>query len=248
VNVNRVPDLALSDVFPGAATPPIPESSFNRAVLGVVPFLYVKNNGLVGINNITRDQATLLMTASGVINGIPGMPATYLGGTSPNPVYCIGRDSGSGTRISVERDIGFVGSPTLWATNSGGGYVLTNGFSSGGLERGVIASKSDAIGYLGRGDYAAISTFATAISFDGVAFSPANVGNGSYALWGYEHIVNRVGGLSSQQTLVRNALISAITNPTFQNTVPLYNDNFVSLTEMHVERGADGATITSLDF
>jgi hypothetical protein len=248
VNVNKVPDLALSDVYPGAATPPIAESAFNRSVLGVVPFLYVKNNALTGINNITRDQATLLMTASGVINGVPGMPASYLGGTSPDPIYMIGRDSGSGTRISVERDIGFVGSPTLWATNSAGGYVLTNGFSSGALERAVIKSKPDAIGYLGRGDYATIALNATAISFDGVAFSPANVGNGSYSLWGYEHIVNRVGGLSANQILVRNALISAITNPAYQTGTPLYNDNFVSLSEMHVERGADGGTITSLDF
>ncbi len=248
VNVNKVPDLALSDVFPGAATPPIAESAFNRSVLGVVPMMFVRNDGLTGISNITREQAVLLMTASGTINGVPGMPATYLGGTSHNPVYLIGRDSGSGTRITVERDLGFVGSPTLWATNAAGSYVLTNGYSSGGLVRGAILTKPDAIGYLSRPDFVAIAANSTILNYDGVAFSPANVGNGSYALWGYEHIVNRVGGLSASQILVRNALISAITNPTFQTTVPLYNDNFVSLTEMHVERGADGATITSLDF
>lgn len=248
VNVNKVPDLALSDVFPGAATPPLAESAFDRSVLGVVPFVYVKNNALTGINNITREQAVLLMTASGSYPEGPGMPATYLGGTSPNPVYMIGRDSGSGTRISVEKDIGFVGTPTLWATNSSGGYVQTNGFSSGGLERAVIVTKPDAIGYLGRADYAAIATNATAISYNGVAYSAQAVQNGSYGLWGYEHIVNRAGGLSTNQRLVRDALIGKITDHTFQTTNPLYTQSFESLDDMHVERGADGGTITSLDF
>src|SRR6266567_1701206 len=148
VNVNKIPDLALSDVFPGSATPPIAESSFNRSVLGVIPFLYVKNNALSGIVSITREQAVLLFTASGE----GGMPATFLGGSSSNPVYLIGRDPGSGTRITVHKDVGFNGNPLYWATNGAGTYVVTNGYSSGGLQRGTIAAKSDAIGYLGRAD------------------------------------------------------------------------------------------------
>src|SRR5207247_3809567 len=55
VNTNKVPDLALSDVFPGSATPPINPSSFDRAVLGVVPFVFIRNNALTGIGNITRE-------------------------------------------------------------------------------------------------------------------------------------------------------------------------------------------------
>jgi phosphate transport system substrate-binding protein len=248
VNVNKVPDLALSDVFPGAATPPLPESAFNRTKLGVVPFLWVKSAALTGITNITREQAVLLMTASGSYDTGPAMPASYLGGVSTAPIFLVGRDSGSGTRISVEKDIGFVGTPTLWATNAAGAYVLTNGYSSGALERAVIATKPDAIGYLGRADFAAIATNAVAISYNGVGYSPENVSNGSYGLWGYEHIVNRAGGLSANQTLVRNALIAKITDSTFQNTNPLYNLSFESISEMHVDRGADGGTITSLDF
>jgi hypothetical protein len=247
VNVNKVPDLALSDVFPASATPPIAESAFNRSVLGVIPFLWVKNNALAGISNITREQAVLLMTASGAFGGINGMPATFLGGSSPNPIYLIGRDPGSGTRITVHKDIGFNGNPLYWATNGSGTYVVTNGYSSGGLQRGTIAAKSDAIGYLGRADLAAVSNSVTAISYEGVAFTPAAVANGVYPIWGYEHIVNRAGGLSANQTSVRNALIAAITDPVFQAT-PIYNDSFVGLSEMDVERGADGGPITSLNF
>src|ERR1051326_7945982 len=146
VNVTRVPDIALSDVFPGAATPPIASSAFDPDIqIGVILFVYVKNNQLTGITNITREQAVLLMTASGV----GGMPATFLGGASANPVYMIGRDSGSGTRITVEKDIRFVGTPILWTTNGAGAYIQHAGHSSGGLDRDLIAVKSDAIGYLG---------------------------------------------------------------------------------------------------
>jgi len=120
-NITKVPDLALSDVFPESATPSILRSVFDRDVLGVIPFLWVKNSAMAGVNNVTRDQALLLMTASG------GMPATYLGGTSPDPIYLIGRDSGSGTRISVEKDIGFVGSPLLWGTDGSGNYIINGG-------------------------------------------------------------------------------------------------------------------------
>ncbi|HVY68283.1 MAG TPA: hypothetical protein VHH73_00040, partial [Verrucomicrobiae bacterium] len=186
--VNRVADLSLSDVFPGAASPPIPDSAFDRAILGVVPFVFAKNNGLAGVSNITRDQAVLLMTASGA----NGMPASYLGGTGAGEVYLIGRDSGSGTRISTEKDIGFSGTPLLWATNSAGQFVTTNGFSSGSAVAGILKSIPNTIGYLGLADFVSITNQATALSYNGVPFSPANVASGAYAIWGYEHLVSRV--------------------------------------------------------
>jgi len=245
VNINKTPDLALSDVFPGAATPPIASSAFDPDVqLGVIPFVYVRNNALTGISNITREQAVLLMTASGT----GGMPATFLGGASANPVFMTGRDSGSGTRISVEKDIRFVGTPILWTTNGAGAYIQTAGLSSGGLERNIIAGKSDAIGYLGLADAGAIAASATKISYDGVAYSSAAVQTGSYGLWGYEHIFNRAGGLSANQNAVKNALVAAITNPTFQSSNPLYVGSFEDINAMHVGRGADGGDIFSLDF
>ena len=251
VNTNKVPDLALSDVFPESATPPLQSSSFDHAIVGVIPFVFCANNAL-GLTNITREQAQLLMTSSGVAtNGsqlINGMPATYLGGSSTNPVFLVSRDAGSGTRITVQADIGFLGIPTLWATTASGAYILTNGYSSGGLVRGVIAAKSDAAGYLGVADYAAISSSATALNYEGVAFSHAAVNKGGYPLWGYEHLVNRSGGLSANQTAVRTALISAITNPTYQETNPSYTNSFSSFSDMQVERGADGGIITSLKF
>ncbi len=242
--INKVPDVAFSDVYPGAASPPIPDSAFDRSIVGVVPFVYCKNNALAGISNITREQAVLLMTASGDF----GMPATYLGGASPNPVYLIGRDSGSGSRISVEKDIAFSGTPLLWATNGVGGLITTNGYSSGSLVRAVVASVPSAIGYLGLADFNVITNTATALTFQGVPYTPANVANGSYGLWGYEHVVNRVGGLSANQILVRNALLASIQDTTYQSTDPGYTNNFVAVQNMKVERGTDGGPITSLNF
>src|SRR6516225_1280038 len=58
---NLVPDLAFSDVFPESATPSINGSDFDQDIVGVIPFVFVKNNALTGITNITKEQAVLLM-------------------------------------------------------------------------------------------------------------------------------------------------------------------------------------------
>jgi hypothetical protein len=249
MTVNKVPDLALSDVYPASATPPIAESAFNRIEVGVVPFAWVVNNSLAGINNITRDQALLLLTASGSIAGIDGMPATYLGGSSPNPVYLLGRDSGSGTRISTHKVVGFTGLPSLfYYTNGAYLSVADAGYSSGGLERTAITNGPASIGYLGLADFLPIADKAHTINYDGVAYSPANVANGSYAFWGYEHMVNRNGGLSANQTLVKNALVAAMTDATYQTSNTNYSAYFVSVSSMQVKRGTDGGPITSKNF
>ena len=243
-SVNKTPDVAFSDVFPGSANPPIPESAFaKRDVVGVTPFVWVKNNSLVGVDNLTREQAVLLMTASGT--GL--MPANFLGGALTNNVYAVGRDSGSGSRITVEKDIGFVGNPTLWATNGAGVLITTNGYSSASLVASTVKGTSYTIGYMSLGDFITINTSATALSYNGVPFSATNVQNGKYAMWGYEHLVSR-NGMSANQQLVRNALVSAITNQTYQTSDPSYAGLFVDIANMQVERGADGGTITSLQF
>jgi ABC-type phosphate transport system substrate-binding protein len=241
--VGKVPDLAFSDVFPGSANPPIPSSAFSkRDVVGVVPFVFARNNSaaLAGVDNLTRDQALLLMTAGGI------MPANYLGGSQSTIVYLVGRDSGSGTRISIEKDIAFKGTPFLFA-KIGANWVATNGFSSGSAVASTINTNTDAIGYLGLADFSTISANAVALSFGGVPYSSANVTSGKYALWGYEHVVSRIG-ISANQQSIRNALKAAIVDPTYQSTNPNYAGKFESVADMQVERGADGGTITSLNF
>ena len=241
--LNVVPDVALSDVFPAAATPPIPDSAFTRYVVGVLPFAYVRNNNVTGLDNLTQDQAVFLMANSG-----PSLPQTFFGGANPAPLYLIGRDAGSGSRLSIERDVKFVGSPVLWATNAAGKYILTNGFSSGSLVRNFIRDNLNTIGYLGLGDYLAITNQTALVAYNGVRFTLDDVYNGRYTLWGYEHMVHRVGGLSGSQQQVFNALKNAIIDPAYQETSALYAPNFGELTKMRVERNSDGGPLSSLEF
>jgi ABC-type phosphate transport system substrate-binding protein len=129
-----------------------------------------------------------------------------------------------------------------------GTLVLTNGYSSGGSERAVIAGNTNVIGYLGVADAATIAASATPISYQGVPFSINAVQNGMYPMWGYEHLVNRASGLSANQAAVRDALIAAITNQGYQTTNVNYTANFVDQAHMQVQRGTDGGSISSLNF
>lgn len=245
--VSKVPDVALSDVFPGSATPPIPNTAFaQRDTVGVVPFVFVRSGGatLGGITNITRDQAIELMVTGGL------MPATFLGGTNNNLVYLAGRDSGSGTRISVEKDINFQGTPYLSFNATPGnpaGWAQTNGFSSGSDVATTLRLNGDAIGYLGLADAKTIAdptnaTPAIILPYNGVTYSSTNVFSGKYGLWGYEHMVSRIG-LSSNQGTLRNALVAAITNNGYQTTNTTYTVSFENQNLMQVDRGTDGGTI-----
>ncbi len=248
--VNQTPDISLSDVYPESASPPLDGSHFEQAIVGVIPFVYVANNSLATVTNITKEQAILLMNASGVVTNfgqpVYGMPASFLGGASTNPVYLTGRDSGSGTRITVHKVLGYTGTPRLWG-NQGSTLVQTNGYSSGGGERGVISTNLNVLGYLGLSDYNSIAGSAHQLAFEGVPFTINGVQSGNYPLWGYEHLVSRLN-LSANQALVRDALVAAISNQGFQTTNALYTAQFVDQANMHVRRGTDGGTITSLDF
>ncbi|MFO1476778.1 MAG: hypothetical protein U1F98_09015 [Verrucomicrobiota bacterium] len=247
VTTNLAPDIALSDVYPESATPTIDGSHFDQFIVGVIPFLFVKNtlpnSSLITATNITREQAQLLFSASGA------MPASYLGGSSAAPVYLTGRDSGSGTRITTQMVIGFTGDPTLWVTNgiSSALYSTNEGFASGGTERSLVANYTNVVGYLGVSDARAIASTTSWLAYEGVQFTPAEVQNGNYPLWGYEHFVSKKT-LTSNQQAVRNALVSAITNQVYQTTSSAYTNSFVDQNNMKVERGADGGPITSLTF
>ncbi len=240
--VNRTPDIALSDVFPGSATPPLKDSDFDsRVKVGVVPFLFAVNNNLAngGVTNITRDQALLVMTATG------SMPDTFLGGTTGDVIYLCGRDSGSGTRISTEKDIGFIGAPVLW-DKLGGTWVTTNGYASGSKVAAALAI-ADTIGYIGLGDFSTVSNSAKALTYNGVPYSSATVTTGSYGIWGYEHAVAR-SGISAPQKTIFTTLTTGMKDNGYQSTNVNYVGKFENINLMNVERAGDGGVITSLNF
>ncbi|HEX4121974.1 MAG TPA: hypothetical protein VH619_15245, partial [Verrucomicrobiae bacterium] len=243
-STSLTPDLAFSDMFAGGASPPIQPSVFaSNAILGVLPFAWVRANNplLEGITNLTRDQALLLEVAGGL------MPASYLGGTvtnSTNVVYFTGRSTGSGTRITTEKDIGFVGSANLYQNLGGSaGWQQFAGYSSSSGVDGSIATNANVISYLGLPDVESVllpTNGCVVLAYDGVPYNTTNVENGSYGVWGYEHLCTRFG-LSASQTAIRDALIQTITNPNYQNTNVVFTGNyFIPLENMQVQRGSDG--------
>ncbi len=77
-------------------------------------------------------------------------------------------------------------------------------------------------------------------------YSVTNVENGSYPLWGFErwaYLKSGGGAPSPNQLLVINALLSAVTNATYQTTSPVFVGNFVPLGGLQVDRSSDGGPI-----
>jgi len=237
VLVAKTPDIAYSDAFPNSVTPPLRKTDFDTVTnVGVVPFVFAAHNS-TGITNITKDQVALLMTASGA------MPASFLGGANSNPVYLVGRDSESGTRIVTLKCVAFPAEPIQWA-KVGGVWVTTNGFASSSIVRSVVNANSDAIGYMVSTDALAIAGNVRMLTYNGVPYTTANVLNGSYPIWGYEQAAARAG-IGANQKAVFLALVNGITDLVYQTTNPNYVGKYEVISQMQVERGGDGAVITS---
>jgi phosphate transport system substrate-binding protein len=244
---NLVPQVAFSDVF--AETAGIDGSIFKQDVVGVIPFVFFKNaaiaNSTSGITNLTQRQVAYLMAASGTL------PTAYFGGSSTNDIlYLCGRDSGSGTRICTESCVYFSGTPANWWKNTVSGAIEPapgGGFSSGSALADNVAIFNNSIGYAGKPDANRFAS--TYIDFEGYDASDENVAKGKYSVWGYEHVVRKTSGTgapSANQNSVINKLISAMQDETFQTQNTLYFGSYVPLSEMEVERTADGGPITSI--
>ena len=268
-NSNQIPSLAFFDQFPEASVPSIPSSGLTaNSNLLVLPFVFFKNpggpGGMTGVTNITKEQTIMLMNSSGVIAGFDSMKPDFLGGTTNGgPVYFLGRDAGSGTRIEVLKCVGFTGIPRQYATNSLGALVnstLTsgsngvavggNGYSSGGTLCKVVAgiTANNCIGYAGESDASSGNGITTGewLSYEGIFPTHDAVANGRYPIWGYEHLLARAGSLSANQAAIKDAFVAAMTNPGYQatnNTV--FRPNAVALGEMKVKRGVDGGSFTT---
>ena len=271
-NVNRSANLALSDFF--LSTYSLYDAQFDHAQLGVVPYVLARNNALVGIDNMTYSKMIFLTYSSGIYpySEQPPVSSIYFGGTNSLPIYLIANEN-----IDVMRALvlllpnKYINDLLLWTTNDLGQYLdldcyfpstLTAGeyshydnssgtyndvFLSNGSACGIIQSNPDAIGFLGVKDFNTISTNATAVSWNGVAYSSTNVANGSYPLWGYEHIFNKPNSLTSNQQTVRDALIGAMTNSAYQAGAA-YSSRFIPLTNMQVDRVIDGGLIAPHQF
>ena len=187
----------------------------------VIPFTFVRNNGLWTGTNIT---SSMFIQAQGL-----GCPRAVFSGNAADVndfMYISGRDKDSGTRVNTFGDTGYgIGTPAnqIEMNNAGdmqlvnGTYFGEIGFSSGGTLARTMGSdtttKDDqalglpgngfsVVAYLSRGDadtaLGLTPTHATELAYNGVVQSRANVIEGTHTLWGNEFIfaVNGVSGVS----------------------------------------------------
>ena len=235
------PTIVVSSASPEAiAIDPTPfVQSFDLAV----PYAFIKNPAkspnLASVTNLTQRQAAYLEGAAGYL------PASFFGGTGTNPVYLVPRNTASAVRTETDLNIYFTGTISAWTTNSSLQPIpdSNGGQSSGSAVRGIVNVLTNAIGTVAAQD---IST-ETTLNYEGVPFSITNVENGSYPLWGYDrwaYLKNGQNGApSANQLLVINALLSAVTNATYQTTSPVFVGNYVPLSGLQVDRSSDGGPI-----
>jgi hypothetical protein len=237
-------DLAFSDVFQ-AATAFISPSLDNTNV-GVQPFVYVKSLGTAAnVTNITFQQLQALLP-----NGV--LPLSYFTGNSADDtkyIFLVGRDSGSGTRITAEKDALFLGSELEYAPDTNCVWNIFSGFSSGsgitGVLNGSCGSTTNAVGYLGLSDAKNVNSGGNIVTYDGTLpyrglvaapdFTPTR--KGIYSLWGYEHLYQRTTASANLKSF-RTAFSGEIENDLATSTTA------IQVSSMGVKRSFDGGPIT----
>jgi hypothetical protein len=201
-------DLAMGDNAQAYSRTKTPVITANTEV-GVITFKWVRNNGLWTGSNVTASQIRQ------ALNGF--CPRAVFDGNSADVndyVYVSGRDNQSGTRVNTFGDslYGIFSSPSQIEMNSsgvmqlvGGNYAGDFGYSGGGSLAATMGANTttaadqwngktgySVIAYLSVGDAAtAIANGATELTYNGVAFSPAAVKEGTYTFWGNEYIYKK---------------------------------------------------------
>lgn len=239
------PTVAVSSTSPEAVG--IDSSPFTQKQTLIVPFVYIKNPAkspnLANVTNLTQRQAYYLQGAAGTL------PSAFFGGSSTSDtVYLVARNTAAAVRTEIDANIYFTGTISSWTTNASGQPIpdVNGGQANGSSVRSLLGVIPNAIGTVAAQD---ISTL-TPLAYEGVPYSITNVLNGSYPIWGYERWAylktGQQGTPSANQLTVINALLSAVTNATFQASGSVFVGNFAPLGSMQVQRSADGGPITSL--
>ncbi|MEN9573063.1 MAG: hypothetical protein RL514_918 [Verrucomicrobiota bacterium] len=257
-------DFAFSDVFQASTTYKTP--TLQGTKVGVIPFALVKNQGApANLTNISHQQAITLF-ANGVVS-LPFITGDLTGDTN-KVACLIGRYNGSGTRYAVFADTGYgaLKSSVNYKYSANAGPGSTPAFTAVTPDPNVghtsgSSVKTDvsfaistalnaagdtyvtgyAIGYLGVKDAYGVTgngSGALNLTYDGAAYSPANVYNGTYTMWSYQHIYNK-SGLSTDKTTFKANLAAAIPNNLGSGT----GASGLKLTDMSVQRSVDGGPI-----
>lgn len=231
-------DIAMSDVFQGSTVHTAPELLDN--LVAVAPFKIVAGKGApASLTNITSLGMQSLYGAGKIPLGL----ITGVNADRTVKLYALGRDNGSGTRLVTLADSG-VGalSTVIQYFFDGAAYTVqgNGGYASGGAMVGALTATSTAalgynIGYVGTSDAAnAILGGAKELTYNGVLESDTAVREGSYTLWGYEHLFTK-DDISGTAADVASALVTQIT------AVP--GSSGITLSSMGVSRVSEGASV-----
>jgi len=228
--------------------------------IGIVPFKWVRNNGLWTGGNITDSQIRAALTG--------GIKMSVLTGNSTDTsyVYVAGRDASSGTRVNAFGESGFGinqapaqielsgGSMVALGSSHGVSFYIGNyGQSSGGTLANSLGTSTagstdqvksgtgfSAIAYLGISDAnTAITAGATLLTYNGIAYSSAAVIEGQYTFWGNEYVYENPG-YSGEDSNV-GAVYSSLINGTTGVTANADGISVISLGAMHCTRSGPTA-------
>lgn len=246
--VQDAPEIAFSDVFQSSTIYQAPALVDNSA--GVIPFKFFASSDIgTAFTNITPLQARYLWG-----NGY--IPLAMLTGNSADQatfLFATGRDPESGTRITAMAETGYgvfnpvqqyqptvaggaVTTLTLWPAGTyaegNGGYTSGSGVKTA-LEASAFGAGRGLISYLGSSDWSAV---AKELTYNGYAYSAANVAQGKYTFWGYLHQL-RTSTLSGTPLTFYTQLLNAVRSDTSW---------LVKTSDMSVQRSSDGGLINPL--
>ncbi|CCF26500.1 phosphate ABC transporter substrate-binding protein PstS family protein [Leuconostoc citreum] len=181
------------------------------AVVGIAPLLNKDN----GVSNLTTNQLRDIFTGK-VTNW------QQVGGKNIN-IVIINRAAGSGTRATFEK-WGLGGAQSLSAQEQ----------DSSGMVRSIVATTPGAVSYA---SFGYIDRSVTAPSVDNIAPTNANVIDGKYPIWSYEHVYTK-GRPNKEVARFLDYLMSKKIQKTL---VPELG--YISIHDMHVTRQLDGQLV-----
>jgi len=206
-------EFAFSDVAQAAAGRP--NTAFGGGAVGVTPFVFVAGEGTPsGVTNMTDQQHNYIWNNGEAF-------ARLLSGDNADAGHTLlptGRSASSGTRILTLSETRFGRLATVIQNNSVGSTATTltgetSSLGNGGLaDGGVVATllgktpnpgaanaPYSFISYLVVPDaLAAEANGARILTYNGVAYSEANVQTGKYTLWGAQQMYRKVGASAGE--------------------------------------------------
>ena len=217
-NVTNITPLLARAVLTGSGTP---LSMFTGATADSTVFVYAMGRD--------EDSGTRLTTYAESGFGIFGSPIQYQATVASGAITAIAAYQAQ-TILGISYTAGHSG------YSSGGTLATTLNTPVAAAARDSLSSKFALIAYFGVNDANGVNGGANNLTYNGVPYSVANVQEGRYTFWGYEHVMYR-STLTGNAKTVADQLATQIR--TTDATV-----SGVLLASMNVSRVTEGAVIT----